>query len=191
MQAARLAAKARQRGYRWLALETDDFGNTAHWPWFESACRDEGIMPGTWVTQGGNLGRWEPTSSDFMVAEDEGASDRSGILAAVARGLPSKPKAIIGSGWSSPTSRDDMRPVVDAGFHFLTECYARTDDGQPTGYTPEGLADNAHRLLGFPLDRIQPAFGYFGGAGDLDYQQWRAVYLGCADWLVDNVLVNA
>lgn len=192
MQSVRLATKAKARGYRWLALELDDFNNTAWWPEFQAACRDQGILPGTWVTEGQNFGRWEPTDSAFMIAEDEGPLDRAGILAAIDAGfLPDKPKAIIGNGWWTSPVPDQLKKAVDAGFHYITECYARTDAGAPTGYTPDGLAWNAHTYLGFPYDRIQPCFGMFGGAGDADYAAFKPANPGWSDYTVDYVLVNA
>lgn len=191
VQSRRLATKAKARGYRWLALELDDFNNTANWPWFADACYTEGIMPGTWVTFGGNLGRWEPDNSAFMIAEDEGASDRAGIFAMIDAGLPDKPKAIIGNGWTSSSLPDQMKKAVDAGFFYLTECYARTDAGVPTGYTPDGLAWNAHTYLGFEYARIQPVFGMFGGAGDADYAPFKDANPGWSDYSVDYVFINA
>jgi len=155
------------------------------------ACREVGILPGTWVTRGINFGTTEPHDSRFMIAEDESPDDRLGILDAFRRGLPDKPKAIIGNGWNTPSSKAELAPVVAAGTYFITECYARTDWGTPTGYTPEGLADNAHRLLGFPMNRIQHAWGMFGGAGDLDYDQWKPLYPGWSDYLVEYVFTNA
>jgi hypothetical protein len=192
VQSERLAAKAKARGYRWLALEIDDFGNANNWPWFNEACVNAGIVPGTWVTDGANLGRWEPTASQFMIAEDEGFEDRQGIFNAIARGLPSKPKAIIGNGWwDSALGTEQLKPAVDAGFFYLTECYARTDLGAPTGYTPETLAWNAFTYLGFEYDHIQPVFGMFGGAGDSDYAEFKPGNPGWSDYAVEYVFVNA
>ena len=190
MQARRLAVKAKARGYKWLALEIDDPAYTPEdtWPYFHEACLAEGIIPGTWVTQGGNLGLYEPGNSEFMLAEDEGPGDREGILLAMQRGLPDKPKGIIGSGWHNSESKSQLQPVHNEGWWFHSECYARTDDGRATGYTPQRLADNAHVNLGFPYDRIQPSFGRFGGATEEDYDQWMTG--GWSDWLVEGVLAN-
>jgi len=187
----RLATKARERGYRWLALEIDDYGNREHWTTFAAACRLQGILPGTWVTDGRNLGVSEPSDSRFMIAEDEGSFDRQGIIDAIRRGLPDKPKAIIGNGWWLTPEPGQMLEAVAAGFHFITECYARTDLGVPTGYTPAGLAWNAHTYLGFPYDRIQPCFGMFGGATDADYAAWKETNPGWSDYLVEYTLTNA
>lgn len=191
MQSERLATKAKARGYRWLALELDDFNNTANWPFFADACYSAGILPGTWVTNGGNLGRWEPSNSAFMIAEDEDAADRAGIFAMIAAGLPDKPKAIIGNGWWESGEGGALQPAVDAGFFYLTECYARTDAGEPTGYTPATLAWNAHTYLGFEYDHIQPVFGMFGGAGDADYEFFKPSNPGWSDYSVDYVFINA
>lgn len=191
MQSERLATKAAAHGYRWLALELDDWGNTAFWASFAAACRRHGVIPGTWVTEGRNLGVLEPADSAFMIAEDESPADRQGILARLSAGLPAKPKAIIGNGWHDSGSKAQMAPVVAAGFHFISECYARTDDGTPTGYTPEALAFNANNNLGFPYARIQPCFGRFGGARESDYAAWKLTSPGWSDYLVDNVIVNA
>jgi len=191
VQSERLATKAAAHGYRWLALEIDDFGNTAFWDSFANACRRHGIRPGTWVTQGQNFGVLEPGDSQFMISEDESPADRAGILQRHAQGLPAKPKAIIGNGWHTSASKTEMAPLVAAGYHFITELYARTDDGRPTGYTQGGLAFNAWNNLGFPLDRIQPCFGRFGGATEEDYAPYKQAYKGWSDYLVDNVIINA
>jgi hypothetical protein len=169
----------------------DDWGNVAVWSSFADACRRHGILPGTWVTRGDWFGRLEPSDSAFMIAEDESPSDRAGILARHAEGLPSKPKAIIGNGWHDAGSKAQLAPLVAAGYHFITEMYARTDDGQVTGYTPVGLAFNANHNLGFPYARIQPCFGRFGGATEADYAHYKPASPGWSDYLVDNVIVNA
>lgn len=190
VQSRRLAIKAAQHGYKWLALELDDFDGVDNWPYFHEACLAESIIPGTWVTEGGNLGLMEPGNSEFMIAEDEGPGDREGILNAIARGLPDKPKAIIGNGWHTSGGLG-LGQAVDEGFFYLTECYARTDDGHATGYTPNALADNAHVNLGFSYARINPSFGQFGGASDADYAAFKTKNPGWSDWLVEGVLQNA
>lgn len=179
--------------YKWLALEIDDFGNQSNWRAFRSACHMHGLMAGSWVTEGKNL-HLSPMDADFWIAEDEGPDDRYGILTNLDETLSrgeGKPKAIIGNGWHTPSSKSELSPVVGAGFHFITEMYARTDDGIPTGYTIEGLADNASRNLGFPLRRIQPAFGLFGGVDASYYDQYRAGNPGWSEYVVEHVLVNA
>ena len=150
-------------------------------------------MPGTWVTHGEHMHQ-QPLDASFWIAEDEGPGDRAGILAGLAETMsrgPEIPKAIIGNGWHNASSKEELAPVVAAGFHFISECYARTDDGVPTGYTPAGLEDNAVRALGFPGSRVEPSFGLFGGATDADYDQWKAANPGWSDYVVENVLVNA
>jgi hypothetical protein len=182
-----------QGRYQWLALEYDDYGNEANWGAFKLACLEYGIMPGTWVTDGERL-HLSPGDAHFWIAEDEGPSDRNGILSGLSTTVSraeGKPLAIIGNGWHTFFSKGQLAPVVDAGFHFITEMYARTDDGHPTNYSPESLADNAHRNLGFPHGRIQPAFGIFGGVGPTYYDQYKPSNPGWSDYLVEHVLVNA
>jgi hypothetical protein len=151
------------------------------------------VMPGTWVTHGEHL-HLSPTDALFWIAEDEGPGDRLGILQNLAETMgrgPDIPKAIIGNGWHDAGSLQQMLPVVAAGFSFITECYARTDNGDPTGYTPSGLEANAVQALGFPGSKVEPCFGIFGGARPADYTQWKAANPGWSDYTVENVLTNA
>lgn len=107
------------------------------------------------------------------------------------------PKAIVSNVWviKRPDGSTDIEatlstaaPLVEAGFHCLTEVYIRGDDGHHTGHTPERLAFTAMRDLGFAPDRVQPCFGIFGGAKPADYDQWRGEYPGWSDYPVEHTL---
>lgn len=192
MQAERLAREGAKR-YRWLALEYDDYDGDQTWPIFRAACKRHGLRAGTWVTHGENIDA-SPLDADFWIAEDEGPSDRQGIInSRAAKGwlLPELPKAIIGNGWHDATSKAELIGTVNNGWYFLTEMYSYTDDGQPTGYTPAGLADNAIRNLGFPAERVQPCFGIFGGATPASYDPFRPSNPGWSEYIVEAVIPNA
>lgn len=197
VQATRLANKAKAAGYAWLALEYDDFGNATVWPTFRQECHAAGLRAGTWVTRGENL-IYSPADADFWIAEDEGESDRLGILASLPSLDPAKPKAIIGNGWLKLNAdgmgdRDgtiaQMKPIVDAGFYFLGELYHYTDAGQPTGLDWPNVVFNAVANLGFPEHVVQPVFGAFGGP--YDYDPLKEGNPGWSDWPIETRLTNA
>lgn len=138
-------------------------------------------MPGVWVTHGGNIVH-TPFDAAFAIAEVEGDGDYHSLMLAVENGaLPDCPLAIItnfggllikdaGGVTDITASLARAKPLVDAGFDCLTECYLRTDDGRPTGLTPAKLDFIATQHLGFP--RTQPVFGTFGGTRLEEYEQW-------------------
>jgi len=181
------AEKAQTAGYRWAALELDDFGNEERWPAYAEACEAVDVLPGAWVTEGAKIAE-VPLDASFAIAECEGPGDYDGIMAAIKHQmLPSCPKAIItnfgglivkdanedllvGGETNVPASRARAAPLVDAGFECLTEVYIRDDAGNPTGKTAESMDFIAREQLGFA--RSQPVFGIFGGATLPDYAQW-------------------
>ena len=191
--------QAQAAGYRWLALEYDDFGNASVWATFRQQCHAVGLLAGVWFTGGVNVG-FAPADADFVIAEDEDEGDRSGILAALALGLIdlSKPHAIVGNGWmrlnpdgtgDRPGTLAQMKPIVDAGFFFLGELYYYTDAGQPTGLDWPNVVFNAVANLGFDEDVVQPVFGAFGGP--YTYDPLKEGNPGWSDWTVETRLQNA
>lgn len=176
-------------------MEWDDFGNDKVWPYFKYALLEEGLVPGVWFTNGGNI-RLTPADAGFAIAEDEGVSDRQGIIDAIPYLDPAMPKAVVSNMWvikkndgSGETdiaaSLASTRPLVEAGFSGISEVYIRNDSGAPTGVTPDSLAYIARNHLGYK--RVQPVFGIFGGAKVPDYERWR-ISGAWSDYVVENTL---
>lgn len=180
---ADLAAKAALAGYSWLALELDAFDNEPRWPAFASACRNEGVSPGIWTTDGGEVYR-TPADSDFLIAEVEGPGDLAGLVSELPN-LPPIPRAIVTTfyGFQSASKPYDpalAKPLIDEGFRCLTECYI----GANPNTTPENM-DGIAKQLGWKTS--QPVFGIFAGKTLADYQQWQD-WPGCSVWLAEFVL---
>lgn len=151
------ALKAKALGYRWAALELDDFDNVSRWGPFRHACQSAGLKAGPWYTEGGNV-KDTPADADFTIAECESEGDRQGILAAtVPAGMR---KAIItnftpmtdGQGVPQP---QNSAPLIAAGWECLTECYI----GDSAGMNPDNMNFRATIQLGWPMS--QPVFGIF------------------------------
>jgi hypothetical protein len=156
------ATQAAAMGYRWAALELDDYDNAERWGPFHHACISAGIRPGPWFTEGGNIVN-TPPDAHFTIAEVESEQDRLGAIAG-APAIPStvKRRAILtnftpmtdGQGVPQP---DKAKPLIDAGYDCLTECYM----GEPNGASlnPEQMNFRATVQLGW--QRSQPVFGVY------------------------------
>lgn len=200
MQALRLAYKAKDAGYSWLAMQVDDPSTQGTWDYFLAACRKVGIKPGLWVSDS-RLWASGPAGGDFLILEDEIPADRQAILSDLGDILFAYDEvAIIGGNWcltkpdgsvDIPATKAQMKPIVDAGVTYIGEVYVRTDAGQPTGQNLADMQNIAINYMGFPADRVQPAFGMFGGATEAAYAAWRAASPATSDWPVEGVLVNA
>jgi hypothetical protein len=176
--AAALAQQMRADGYRWLALELDDYGNAARWPAFRESCHASEILAGPWFTDGGNIAQ-TPADADFAIAELESEDDYRGIIAVRDAGtLPSCPKAVI-TNFTPLTDAQGVplpqkaKPLIDAGFRCLTEAYL----GDNPNARPDRLAFTASQL-GWPM--AQPMFGIYNKPL-ADYVGWMqggwSVYL--------------
>jgi len=154
------AQKAFAHGYRAAAMELDDFGNAALWPEFKSACYAHGVKAGVWVTDGGNIIN-TPVDADFAIAEHEGPGDYDGIISAIGfDDLPDCPLGLLTNfgtplGTATGYSREAAKPLIDAGFACLTECYT----GDNANLTKERLEFTATVQLGFPS--AQAVYGIY------------------------------
>lgn len=152
------AQKAYAHGYRAAAMEWDDFGNAARWPDFRDACFAHGIKAGLWFTAGDSIYE-TPADAGFAIAEHEGQGDYDGILSAPVN-LPSCPKGVLTNfgaplGTASGYDREAAKPLIDAGFSCLTECYT----GDNANLTKERLEFTATVQLGFPS--AQAVYGIY------------------------------
>lgn len=170
------AQKARARGYRAAAMEGDDFGNLGRWPAFRDACFAHGMKAGVWFTDGGNIIQ-TPVDADFVIAEHEGPGDYDGIVMAIDTGdLPDCPRAVL-SNFSKPLGDeqgyypDAAKPLIDAGFWLLTECYT----GDNPNLTKERLEFTGTVQLGWPS--AQPVYGIYNAPLPADAEGGYGVYL--------------
>ena len=179
------AQTAASMGYRWAALELDDYDNEQRWGPFRLSCQSAGLKAGPWYTDGANV-RNTPTDADFTIAECESEGDRQGILAAtVPAGMR---KAIItnftpmtdGQGVPQP---EKAAPLIEAGWECLTECYM----GEPNGASlnPDSMNFRATQQLGWP--RSQPVFGVYNYPLS-GYQPYMTRFPAYGVYLAENVL---
>lgn len=169
-------------GYKWAALEYDDprFQPEVWWPPFREQCLAHNVIPGTWVTEGGNIYR-TPSDALFSIAEIEGPGDYEGVVNVIngvgAGPLPTCSKAIVTNFNTPLLSKQYAQPLIGAGFSCLTEAYLNENSNA----TPENMNQMA-RALGWPGS--QPVFGVYpvGGVPPPSYAQWAswpgADYLG-------------
>jgi hypothetical protein len=180
--ARRMAAK----GYNWAALEYDDprFRPEVWYPQFHYWCLVFGVRPGVWFTTGGDIYK-TPADAHFTIAEVEGPGDLEGVtnvINGVGGGpLPPMSKAIVTN--FSTMTRENVKPLIQAGFTCLTEAYMNESLGQ----NPDAMDSNA-RYLGWPTS--QPVFGVYPTASQPNpvplydpWQSWPGV-----DYLGENVL---
>src|SRR5574342_272808 len=145
------ASKAAAKGYEWAALEYDDmsFDPYIWYPEFHYHCLLHNIIPGVWFTQGGEIYK-TPSDAYFTIAEVEGPGDLQGLTNVInGQGggpLPTCSKAIITN--FSTLSRQNAKPLIDAGFTCLTESYMNEAMSQ----TPDNM-DLIARNLGWPTSQ--------------------------------------
>jgi hypothetical protein len=181
-------------------MQVDDPSTNGVVGYFCDACRQKGIKPGLWVSDS-RLWANGPLGGDFLILEDESPSDRQAILDDLDLIMhQDEDIAIIGGNWcltkpdgsvDIPATKAQMKPIVDAGVTYIGEVYVRTDAGQPTGQSLADMQNIAINYMGFPAERVQPAFGMFGGATEAAYAAWRAASPATSDWPVEGVIVNA
>lgn len=165
------ATQAAAYGYEWAALEYDyaPYEPEVWYPEFHYHCLLHNVIPGVWFTTGGEIYRTPPDAA-FAIAEVEGPGDLEGVtnvINGVGGGpLPACSKAIITN--FSTLTRQNSRPLIDAGFTCLTECYMNEI---PT-MTPDNMNLIA-RNLGWPTS--QPVAGVYPVAGQPtpDYTPWK------------------
>lgn len=174
---SQFANRAKAAGYEWAALEYDDpsFNPEQWYPLFRDACAAEGILPGVWFTEGGNLYR-TPPDARLAIAEIEGPGDYQGVMNVLNAGqLPSCPLGIVTN--FSTLTREECKPLIEAGFTALPEAYANADPNE----TPDAVDWYARVNLGFGSS--QPVAGRWT---PYDYSQWESWPL--VDYLAEYVL---
>lgn len=164
------AQRAKLEGYEWAALEIDDYNNAFRWPVFKFECESHGVLPGVWITVGGNL-YMTPPDAPFAIAECEGPGDYDGIINHIngtASGpLPTCPLAICTNFNTPLTTPEAAAPLINAGFWCLTESYLNEN----LNATPDNM-DRKARFLGWPTS--QPVFGVYDAIYPAPtYAQWH------------------
>ena len=185
------AKRTAAKGYEWVALILDDSGqdedsrltaeyNRSIYQQWMDANRNEGVLAGGWVTQGGNL-YLVPSDSDLAIAEIEGPGDYFGvanIISGLGAGpLPTCPLGTVTN--FSTLTRDMCKLLIDAGFTCLPEAYMNENPNM----TPYRM-DLTARYLGWPTS--QPVAGVYPVAGmpAPSYAEW-------ADWPLADYLLEA
>lgn len=179
------AQKAVSLGYRWAALELDDYDNAERWGPFRASCQAEGLKAGPWYTDGANVAG-TPTDADFTIAECESEGDRQGILAAT---LPVEMRKAIITNFTPMTDGQGVpqpgnaAPLIAAGWECLTECYMGEANG--ASLNPDNMNFRACSQLGWP--RSQPVFGLYN-APMSTYQPYIGRFPAYGVYLAENVL---
>lgn len=195
-----LCQKAKAAGYKWLALEWNDFGNSSRSSAVKQACINNNLIYTIWMTR------------NFTAAEARQAvveSGASGFLAEAeippenSPGVPNPQeqnwpelifelsdinifKGIVtnfapfvyagGLPWPEKAA-----PLINDGWHCLTECYL----SESPNSTPERTDFYAKVNLGWP--ETQPVLGLYGGKTFADYPT-RNNYRNWSVWSANSVL---
>lgn len=172
-------------GYKWAALELDDYGNDQIWGPFRLSCQAAGIMAGIWVTEGANI-RLTPPDAEFAIAEMEGPGDYDGVISAINDGkIPTCPKAVV-TNFNLPLvdasgpNPQAAKPLIEAGFACLTEAYM----GDNPLATPPRLGFTATQL---GWKSSSPVFGVYNEPMTT-YDQYKAAYPGWSAYLAEYIL---
>lgn len=187
------AKRTADKGYEWVVLILDDDGSSADaaatgafnrsiYQAWRDANRNEGVLSGGWVTQGGDV--WMvPSNSDLAIAECEGPGDYEGIINVIngvgAGPLPTCPIGMVTN--FSTLTRAGCRPLIQAGIVCMPEAYMNEN----MNWTPDRMNWNA-RNLGWPTS--QPVAGMYPAHGNPvpSYAQWADWPL--ADYLLEYVI---
>lgn len=164
------------------------------------ALRDRGILPVVWaarpITGSIAIDAMEKHQAEAFIAEAETYTDWDEVATTFRNRYPNTPAAIAtnfgGLIVKDPTgvtiieaSKARAKPLVDAGFHCLTEAYLPDS----ASLSPERLEYIAHAQLGFPLATIQPIFGVYGGVSLADYSAW--IHLPAwSVWTMESLVAN-
>jgi hypothetical protein len=154
------AQKVKDLGYKWAALELDDYDNAGRWGPFRFACQSLGLKSGPWFTSGDVSAT--PPDADFTIAEVESEEKRLKAIASAPSLPPGMRKAIItnftpmtdGQGVPQP---EKAAPLIALGYECLTECYMGDSGGN--SLNPDEMNFRATVQLGWP--RSQPVFGVY------------------------------
>lgn len=149
-------------GFKWAALELDDYNNAERWGPFRETLENAQILAGPWYTEGANIAT-TPADAHFTIAELESEQDRQGVLSAP---RPTMPHFVItnytpltdGSGVPLP---DKAAPLIELGYHCMTESYV----GDSPGMNPDDMHQRAIDLgwpTSIPIGGIHnyPVWGY-------------------------------
>jgi len=177
-------------GYKWAALEFDDYGNDQIWGPFRLSCQAEGIMAGVWLTEGAHVSL-TPADSQFSIAEIEGPGDYDGVVAAINAGtIPACPKAVVtnfnhplytdGTPAGDAAAQAAAAVLINAGFECQTEAYI----GDNPNATPTNL-DSYGRFLGWP--GTQPVFGLYN-APMTAYDPYKGAFPGWSVYLAEYII---
>jgi hypothetical protein len=182
---AQFAQKAKAMGFHWAALELDDYDNYERWGPFRVECHAAGLRAGPWYTEGGNV-KNTPADADFTIAECESEGDRQGILAA---SVPAEMRKAIITNFTPMTDGQGVpqpqlsKPLIDAGWECLTECYMGEPNGQ--SLNPDNMNFRACTQLGWP--RSQPVFGVYNTPLST-YQPYMGRFPAYGVYLAENIL---
>lgn len=142
-------------------------------------------MAGIWVTEGANI-RLTPSDAEFAIAEVEGPGDYDGVVNAITDGqIPTCPKAIV-TNFNIPLvdasgpNPQACKPLIDAGFHCLTESYL----GDNPQATPPNL-DFLGRNCGWKS--TSPVFGVYNAPIN-SYSPYMSAFPGWSSYLAEYIL---
>jgi hypothetical protein len=191
---AQFAVKAKAAGYRWVALEYNDYGNDVRCPSVKQACEDEGLIFGIWMTRSFTAveaaSAVQASAANFFIAEAEipatlpQSQDWPALIMELA---PYKiPKAVVSNtaAFTDPAGAyhpEVAAPLIADGWAYLSECYL----SEAPHATPENQNWTVTTKLGWP--ETQPVAGLYGGKSMADYPT-LGNYRGWSAWSAEYVL---
>jgi hypothetical protein len=198
------ARRLRALGYRWLVLEWNDYDNWTRGTEVREACEAEGLIFTIWMRR--NFTASEARQA-IVESQARGFVAEAEIPAESAPGVPNPqaqnwPELIfelsdlpiskgVATNFAPFTHHDGSpfpekaRPLVEAGWKCLTECYDM--NGDPANWIERRAFFASH--LGW--HQTQPILGIYdppGGAGSLDAFPTRDEYRNWSVWAAENLI---
>lgn len=188
-----IAALAADNGFGHISVQWDYVPQWRLLDAMREACHDHGLTFGVWEAEpqpGTGAAAVHAAQADHYIAQAETPRDWPTIVRDFRVEYPEPfPAAVvttfhgIGALPDETYDPETSRPVIDAGFHCLTEAYV----GVSANWTPDRLDFTGTKQFGWP--RTQPTIGVFGGYTAERYvtEHNLAAYPGYFVWLAETM----
>ena len=165
-------------GYKWWALELDDYENDVRWGPFKEASQFFKLRYGPWFTKGGNVVN-TPADAQFTIAEIESEDDYQGVLNAP---VPSIPHWIVTNFTPMTTGQgvpvpEKAAPLIQMGYGCMPEAYVGETNN------PDEMVFRATVQMGWPV-----AFPVIGMHTNPNYAHYRSKYPRRGEWSAEYVI---
>jgi len=195
-----MAQKAKAAGFGWVTLEYNDSNNAARAPAVKAACDAAGLIFTIWMTRNFTAAEArqavvESGAKGFIAEAEIPSENPPGVPNPQAQNWPELifelsdlniHKAVVTNfapfvHWDGAPFPEKAAPLIDAGWHCMTECYL----SEAPLATPERT--NFYAITNLGWSETQPVLGIYGGKTYSDYPT-RDNYRNWSVWDANSVL---